>query len=237
MKVGILECGVPPEAVAAPHGSYADAVRRMIGPAHDTQIFPALHGVLPDSATGCDAYVVTGSPAGVMDDLPWIPPLLDFLRAARGRARLVGLCFGHQAMAAAFGGRVEKSRRGWGLGLHAYDVVARAPWMDAAATIRAPAFHQDQVVAAPADARLLLTSGFTPVAGLDYGDAVSFQFHPEFTVPYAVALTEALRDRFGERTAPALASYAAPDDVARVQGWIGRFLGAPLTRSPAAAPS
>jgi GMP synthase-like glutamine amidotransferase len=161
-----------------------------------------------------------------MDDLPWIDPLLSFLRGARGRARLVGLCFGHQAMAAAFGGRVEKSERGWGLGLHGYDVVARAPWMDETTSIRAPAFHQDQVVVAPAGAQVTLASAFTPLAGLDYGDAVSFQFHPEFTVPYAVALTAALRPKLGELTVPALATYAAPDDVARVQGWIRRFLAA-----------
>ncbi len=222
MRLGILECGAPPEEVVARHGNFADAVRRMLG--RDATVYAAMHGVLPASPTDCDAYVVTGSPAGVMDDLPWIDPLLSFLRAARGRARLVGLCFGHQAMAAAFGGRVEKSERGWGLGLHGYDVVARAPWMDEATSIRVPAFHQDQVVVAPAGARVTLASAFTPLAGLDYGDAVSFQCHPEFIVPYAVALTEALRPKLGELTAPALASYAAPDDVSRVQGWIGRFL-------------
>jgi GMP synthase-like glutamine amidotransferase len=225
MRLGILECGAPPAAFVARHGSFADVVRSMLG--RDATVFAAMQGELPADATACDAYVVTGSPAGVMDDLPWIPPLLDFLRAARGRARLVGLCFGHQAMATAFGGRVEKAAQGWGLGLHEYRVEHRAAWMDEAATIRAPAFHQDQVVSAPPGARLLLTSDFTPVAGLDYGDAVSFQFHPEFTVPYAVALTEALRERFGDHAAPALASYAAPDDVARVQRWIGRFLAAP----------
>jgi GMP synthase-like glutamine amidotransferase len=225
MKLGILECGVPPADVAALHGSYADAVQRMLG--QEATVFATLQGELPATASACDAYVVTGSPAGVMDDLPWIDPLLGFLRAARGQARLIGLCFGHQAMAAAFGGRVEKSARGWGLGLQDYRVEARSPWIDQAATIRAPAFHQDQVVAAPPGARVTLASDFTPVAGLDYGDAVSFQFHPEFTVPYARALTEALRPRLGALTDPALASYAAPDDVARVQGWIGRFLAAP----------
>ena len=225
MRIGILECGVPPADVVARQGDFADAVRAMLG--RDATVYAAMHGVLPETATACDAYVVTGSPAGVMDDLPWIAPLLSFLRAARGRARLVGLCFGHQAMAAAFGGQVEKSERGWGLGLHGYDVVARAPWMDDAATIHIPAFHQDQVVAAPPGARVTLASDFTPFAGLDYGDAVSFQFHPEFSVPYALALTESLRGRLGAAlTTPALASYAAPDDVSRVQGWITRFLAA-----------
>lgn len=225
MRVGILECGVPPADVVARHGNFADAVRAMLG--RDATVFAAMQGELPATAAACDAYVVTGSPAGVMDDLPWIPPLLDFLRAARGRARLVGLCFGHQAMAAAFGGRVEKAAQGWGLGLHAYDVLHRAPWMDDATGIRAPAFHQDQVVEAPPGARVTLASDFTPLAGLDYGDAVSFQCHPEFTVPYALALTEALRPKLGELTEPALASYDAPDDVARVQRWIARFLDAP----------
>ena len=42
-------------------------------------------GALPASPAACSAYVLTGSPAGVYDDLPWIAPLLGFLRQARGQ--------------------------------------------------------------------------------------------------------------------------------------------------------
>lgn len=226
-RIGILGCGEPPAPLRATYGCYADMVARLVGPGSDTEVFDATAGVLPPDAAACDGYVVTGSPAGVYDDLPWIPPLLDFLRAARGRAKLVGICFGHQAMAQAFGGEVTKSPKGWGLGVHRYDVVARAPWMDDAQVIRAPASHQDQVIVAPPGARVTVASDFTPLAGLDYGDAISFQFHPEFTAQFGRALIESRRDRYGPLAETAIASYRDPGDGARVAAWIGRFLATP----------
>ncbi|HEY4251540.1 MAG TPA: type 1 glutamine amidotransferase [Roseomonas sp.] len=228
MTIGILQCGAPPEPLAAAHGSYGAMVRRLLGPGRDSVVFDAEGGALPAAATACDAYVLTGSPAGVYDDLPWIPGLIRFLQAARGQAKLVGICFGHQAMAMAFGGAVIQSPKGWGIGLHRYTVRHRAPWMagDTAAEIAAAASHQDQVVECPPGARIIADSAFTPYAALDYGDAISFQFHPEFSPAFATALIEARRNRFGAGADAAIASYAAPDDGARIGGWIRRFLDA-----------
>ena len=202
-------------------------VRRLLGPERDAVAFDVTRGALPPEVAACDAYVLTGSPAGVYDDLPWIAPLIGFVRQARRRAKLVGLCFGHQAMAEAFGGTVLKSAKGWSVGLHRYDVRHRAPWMDDAARIDVPASHQDQVVACPPGARVTVASAFTPHAGLDYGDAISFQFHPEFGAGFGPALIEATRDRYGALADPAIHSYGQPDDCARVGGWISRFLDAP----------
>ena len=56
--------------------------------------------------------------------------MIDWLRDAKGKAKLVGICFGHQIMAEAFGGSVMQSDNGWGVGLHRYEVRERAPWMD-----------------------------------------------------------------------------------------------------------
>jgi len=93
--------------------------------------------------------------------------------------------------------------------------------------VDAPASHQDQVVTAPPGARVTLASPFTPYAGLDYGDAISFQFHPEFAPDFGTALIEARRDRYGTLAEAAIASYGQPNDCARVGRWIGRFLDAP----------
>ena len=103
--------------------------------------------------------------------------------------------------------------------------------MDDAAAVAVPASHQDQVVTLPSDARVIASSAFTPHAGLDYGDAISFQFHPEFSRAFAAALIDAKRERFPDLAASAIQSHLEPDDCARVGRWIGRFLD-----SDAAAP-
>jgi GMP synthase-like glutamine amidotransferase len=127
-------------------------------------------------------------------------------------------------MAQAFGGSAIKSPNGWGIGLHRYDLLARASWMDDSAAVAAPASHQDQVVSAPSDARVIASSAFTPYAGLYYGDAISFQFHPEFSRAFAAALIDSKRERYPDLVASAIQSHLQPDDCARVGRWIGRFL-------------
>ena len=227
MTVGILQCGDPPEALRPAHGSYGAMIQRLLGPERATRIYDVARGEVPSGATVCEAYLLTGSPAGVYEDLPWIAGLTGFLQQARGRAKLVGICFGHQAMAQAFGGQVIKWPKGWSIGLHRYGVRHRAPWMDDAAHVDVPASHQDQVVTCPPGARVTAASAFTPYAGLDYGDAISFQFHPEFGAAFGTALIEARRDRYGALADAAIASYTQPDDCARVGQWIGRFLDMP----------
>ena len=233
ISIGILETGVPPTDLADRFGRYDAMVRRMLGEGQDLRTYgfrtyAVAAGELPARPEDHDAYVVTGSSAGVYDDLPWIAPLEAFIRSAHGRAALVGLCFGHQVLAEALGGRVEKSRKGWGLGLHDYDVTAVQPWMDGVRRVSVAASHQDQVVAAPPGAAVLCASAFTPHAGLSYagGRAISFQFHPEFERGMAEALVELRRARLPD---PAeadrmLASLAGPSDAPRIAGWIRRFL-------------
>ena len=222
MSTAILQCGTAPAALEAEFGSYGAMMRRLL--AREATVLDATRGELPEVPDAFDACVLTGSPSGVYDGDPWITGLLDFLRRARGRTRLVGICFGHQAMAQAWGGRVAKAPAGWGIGLQRYDVVRRAPWMDGAASVAIPASHQDQVLDKPADAEVVLANAFTPVAGLDYGDAISFQFHPEFNADFGTALIRTRLERYGSLAAPAIESYKQPDDCARVGGWISRFL-------------
>ena len=234
MKIGILKTGRPPRPAIPQFGTYPDMFMELLGrDAYDWRTYAADEGEYPAAPEDCDAYIVTGSAAGVYDDDPWIGQLLDFLRAAKGRARLVGVCFGHQAMAQAFGGQVIKSPKGWGIGEHAYDVVSLEPWMDGpegvgAPTMRLPASHQDQVVALPPNAEVIAASEFTPMAALAYRDqpAISMQPHPEFLPAYATALIEARRGKvYAEDEADrAVASFGRPDDRARVGGWINAFL-------------
>src|SRR3954470_10681324 len=137
MKIAILETGRPPGDLAKRFGDYPAMFGQLLGPGFEIESLDVEAGQLPDPGAH-GAYLITGSPAGVYEPLPWIAPLQDFIRLA-GQARMVGICFGHQVMAEALGGQVVKSEKGWGAGLHRYDVVRREAWMDDARAIAVPA--------------------------------------------------------------------------------------------------
>ena len=225
MRIGILETGRPPAELEPAFGRYDAMFRRLLGDCHDFTTHDVAGGQYPDRPEEEDAYIVTGSPAGVYDPLPWIAPLTRFLQQAKGRAKLVGICFGHQIMAEAFGGRVEKSERGWGVGLHRYDVAEQAPWMDPVPSFAIPVSHQDQIVVQPPASRVLARSAFTPFGMLAYEDqpAISLQCHPEFGRGFAEALIDSRRDRLPDPDA-AIESLRQPDDRLLVASWIRRFL-------------
>lgn len=226
-RIAILETGAPPPHLRDDFDDYPARFRSLLGEGVPTTRFDVQSGRLPDDPAAFQGAIITGSAAGVYDDLPWIAQLLDWLRAARGQTRLVGICFGHQAMAQAFGGHVAKADVGWGVGLHRYDIHAHEPWMHPrAASIAIPVSHQDQVIVPPADARVIASSPFTPHAGLAFGtDAMSFQCHPEFQPDYAAALVHGRRGRIPADLADrAIDSLKAPNDRAVLTAWIRAFL-------------
>ena len=222
MNLAILETGKPPAELIPRFGRYPDMFRRLLR--LEAASYDVAGGELPADPAAHDAYLITGSPAGVYEDHAWIPPLLGFIRSAGG-AKMVGICFGHQAMAQALGGHVEKSAKGWGVGLHDYPLVRREPWMDETPLVSVPASHQDQVVLQPPGTHVLASSLFTPYAALAWSDrpAVSFQFHPEFSPEFARALIETRRDRIPDPDA-AVATLERPNDNKRVGEWIRNFL-------------
>lgn len=230
IKVGILQTGNPPLPLQDRFGSYGAMVQELLGPEHEFATFDVRKGELPEEPSSCGAYVITGSASGVYDGDGWIDTLKEFVRDASGRSAMVGICFGHQLMAEAFGGQVTKSPKGWGIGLHRYDVHERAAWMDEARSIAVPASHQDQVVKLPADARVLGGSEFTPYGIVEYPQrrAMSLQSHPEFSPEYAAALIELRRGSkySNEQADRALQTLREQNDRARVGTWLARFLRA-----------
>lgn len=225
MKIAILEAGKPPEPLLPRFGDYPAMLRRLIGEDFaEYETIDVETGPVP-LQVDADAMLITGSPAGVYEERPWIGETMDLLRRTDRRVKLVGICFGHQLMAQAFGGHVEKSDKGWGVGLHNYPIVHHEPWMDDCPVISAPASHQDQVVQQPANSRVNASSLFTPYAGLSWTDrpALSFQFHPEFEPEFAKALIDIRRDRIPDPDA-AIESLDGENDNERVGKWIRGFL-------------
>jgi GMP synthase-like glutamine amidotransferase len=123
---------------------------------------------------------------------------------------------------------VIQSPKGWGIGLHTYEVADHRDWMDAGGAFSLSASHQDQVVEPPPDAAIVAGSDFCPMGMLAYagGTALSCQLHPEFAPAYSIALIEARKGvRIPEEQADAaIASLYHPDDHARIAAWIAKFL-------------
>ena len=228
MRIAILEPGAPPKDLRPRFGAYGQMVAALLGDGARTERFDVRTGAYPDPGSW-DGYVITGSSAGVYDPDPWIPDLKAWVQATAGRAPMIGVCFGHQLMAEAFGGKVIKSPKGWGVGLHRYALTAPASWMEPEIhTVALPASHQDQVVELGEGAEVLGGSDFCPFALLAYPGrrAFSLQPHPEFDPAYAEALIATRREGplTPEQSDAAIASLQAPNDNLRVGRWLNRFL-------------
>ncbi|WP_424928091.1 type 1 glutamine amidotransferase [Amaricoccus tamworthensis] len=205
MKLGILEAGDVVPDLAARHGDYPAMFRALLSDADPAIEFETVHvvaGEMPESPDQADAWLVTGSRHGVYDDLPWIEPLKAFLRdCMEQKVPVVGICFGHQILAEAMGGKAEKSDRGWRLGRQNYAVVQRPEWMT-----QVPdhyfvlALHQDQVTKLPPNSSVLAVNSHCEYAALAYGDiedpdAITVQPHPEFGPKFMDELLRLRRDK------------------------------------------
>ena len=203
--------------------------------------YRAMDGAFPEHINACDGYIVTGSAAGVYEDHSWMEPLMAFIRKAHDAdIPLLGICFGHQAMAQALGGEVVKWPDGWGVGVKPTHFerrpVAKAELPDDA-VVQLVYFHQDQVTRLPEGAERLASNDFCDEAGftLSTTDGVEtvlcLQGHPEFDASYSAALLDAIKIKIGtDRTNAAQASLAQKTDATLVAGWIKQFFTAAAQR-------
>jgi GMP synthase-like glutamine amidotransferase len=231
LRVGLVLLGAPPPGAPHSEGGYVAMFGALLGP-HGIELegIDARAGELPADPAAYDGYVLTGSATSVYDDEPWIAPAEELLRGiVAAGIPVAGICFGHQLLAQALGGRVEKATAGWGMGVHAYDLDLP----DGPPSMRLQAMHQDQVVALPEGARVWARSEHCPIAGFTVGDRVwTVQAHPEFTAGFAGGLVERRRALVGDALADAAAATVQdPTDHELVATWIA----AVLRLGPAAA--
>ena len=175
MKIGILQTGLAPEALAPEMGDYPDMFARLLdGHGFTFRTYKVVEGEFPAHVTDCDGWLITGSRHGVYEDHPWIPPLEAFIRDSfAAHVPMVGVCFGHQIIAQAMGGKVERYAGGWAVGATDYDFGGQKLTLNA--------WHRDQVVQAPANAKVIASNDFCTNAALLYDDrALTVQAHPEF---------------------------------------------------------
>ena len=200
MKIGILLVGRASEDLVDKYGTYAEMLIALINTEEQVfefKTFNILDDEFPKDHLECDGWIVTGSPHGVYEDHSWIPTVSRLINNVyEANLPIFGVCFGHQLIAQALGGHVEKSEKGWGLGLHTYQVNNKPDYMsNLSEKVTLNICHQDQVLRPPQGATVYAKSEFCENAGFYIKDKVlTMQAHPEFLVDFTKALLAARRD-------------------------------------------
>lgn len=222
--IGILQAGAAPAPLIDEFGDYPSMIADLLQGSRDGldfRTYRVFDGQLPGSVDECAAWIISGSRYSVNDSLPWISKLVDFIRqAALREKRMVGICFGHQIMAVAFGGTVERSENGLIVGRQQYELLAPG---QSPSSIELNAFHQDQIVSLPTQAHVLGQSNSCPYAILEYGSsAFSVQAHPEFNNQYTNALiSHRLKDKLQQSTyEKSLVALSRNTDSEIVAAWM-----------------
>ena len=220
MRIGILQTGQSPDALRGTMGDYPSFFERLLagrGLTFRTWHVEAMD--FPQSVHDCDGWLITGSRHGAYEDHPFIPKLEDFIRTAyKERVPLVVIFFGHQIIAQALGGKVERFGGGWAVGPQDYDFGGEKITMNA--------WHRDQVMRRPEGAEVAACNDFCENAALVYGDrAYTVQAHPEFED----AFIEGLLTHRGKGLVPdeimeaARARLGHDNDAARIADRIAEF--------------
>ncbi len=220
MLIGILQTGHAPDALRPTHGDYPDLFQQLLRDRDLTfRTWSVVDGEFPEGPYDAEGWLITGSRFGAYEDHPWIPSLENLIRDIYAEnVPMVGICFGHQIIAQALGGKVEKYPGGWSVGRTEYDFGGEL--------IALNAWHQDQVTQRPETAKLVASSPFCENAALVYGDRIfTVQAHPEFNRPFLAEMIE----KRGRGLVPdplldtAKASVEQPIDDAKLADRIARF--------------
>jgi GMP synthase-like glutamine amidotransferase len=210
MRIVVYDC-VTGDALTEKYGRTGPQVIRWIEKylpeANFSWIHVAGNAALPNPEE-TDGIIISGSEKGVYDETEWMQPLRDNLNKMRAAITpMFGICFGHQIMADVFGGKAEKSDKGFVTGSREFD--------DRGTSAHAFLAHQDQVHEVPPDATVIASAPHCPVAALSYDfPALSVQFHPEYDREFATDLIDMFGAELMSNSELAAARESLSADVA-----------------------
>jgi GMP synthase-like glutamine amidotransferase len=231
MKIAILKTDTVRPEFTAEFGQYPQMfieLLQQVEPGLEFIVYDVEHQQYPDAIDGIDAWLITGSKSSVYDDKPWIAELEEFVRLLHRQQKVViGICFGHQLVAQALGGKTEKAAAGWGVGVHQAQWLSEPAWLgEHRDRFNLLVSHQDQVIEPAAGSVVLAGSEFCPNAVCQLGDHIlTFQGHPEFIKDYSRKLMNFRREMLGEQVyEDGMASLATDTDQRQVARWIIDFI-------------
>ena len=227
MKLGLLLC----DHIQKEFPDYPELFKTLL-PNYDYELFDICNREFPSSANICDAWLITGSKYSVYDELDWIIWLKGFVREIESADKhCIGVCFGHQMLGEAMGGKVKKSENGWCVGVHQFEAIKNENWM-------VPFQHdvnllmscQDQIQVLPPNSKVIASAPKCPVGIIQIGDKMlGIQGHPEFSAEYVKFLMESRINKIDESVIEeGINSLQLPIHNITVGGWINYFLNQQL---------
>jgi len=215
----ILELGTPLGRLPDRLGDFTDWIRDALGPWPLPVTVIDAHGPgLPAPRPG-DVVITTGATGSVYDREPWSERAGDWLLGAMGEGcPILGVCYGHQLLAQALGGRVERSPAGPEMGTYPVRVLVDDPLFEGLGRrFGVHQAHWDAVVEPPPGAVVLAGSGRCGVQAMAIGDRVrSVQWHPEFFAEATAGFVRLYREALGPDFEACLASVHEPPDQGRL---------------------
>ena len=230
MKIGILQTDSILDKFKPQFGDYPQMFSQLLARARSglyCATFDVTNNHYPSHPDECEAYIITGSKASVYEDLAWIRKLEAYVRQLyQADKKLIAVCFGHQLVAQAFGGKTEKSNKGWGVGVHSIPILKRKAWMlPPLKRYNVVVSHQDQVTRLPDGAELLAGNDFCPNAMFQLGSILTIQGHPEFSKEYGNASMQNRKKKIEQHHfEAAMQSWEKHLDDADLAAWWLKFI-------------
>ncbi|KAH9314237.1 hypothetical protein KI387_022864, partial [Taxus chinensis] len=203
-RFGVLLCAPDQDYVLKKYGGYFSVFVGMLSDAEETwDLFRVVDGEFPGMEDVCkyDGFVVTGSRFDAHGNDVWILKLCHFLQALHAmRIKVLGICFGHQVLCRAFGGKIGRASTGWDIGLRKITIFKKmsAKYFDLEIPSKLSVFkiHQDQVYKVPLGGEILASSDKTSIEMFSLGDHIlGIQGHPEYTNDILLILIDILSDK------------------------------------------
>ena len=237
IRIGILECDHVDSDLQDKYGDYHEMFADLVlaqDSSIEFSIYDLINDHFPVDIIACDAYIITGSRFGVYEDIPWINKAKELIkRLYEAKIPTVGICFGHQLIAASLGGKVIKAEdKGRGLGVQTWEIKSNPEWMNNELTgnLSLNACHQDQVVELPENSKVLVGSDFCPIAGFQNNSMLGIQGHPEFDTEYTDYLFNKHKETLDEQaTQKSKDSFATPANSNFVGAWMVNFIKSELS--------
>eukprot|EP01018_Ginkgo_biloba_P036726 Gb_25784 [translate_table: standard] len=203
-RFGVLLCAPGSDYVKKRYAGYFNLFFNMLSePGEVWEVFRVVDGEFPaiEELYKFDGFVVSGSRHDAHGNDAWILDLCYLLQTLDAMfIKILGICFGHQVLCRALGGKNGRSPAGWDLGLRRIRVfdglTTRFSGLKIPSSLSVVECHQDQVFKVPLDAEILASSDKTVTEMFSLGEHIlGIQGHPEYTTDILVDIIDNLLDK------------------------------------------